>query len=326
MAKFDPTAPVTKTERVLFNFVRRPVMFANARLGRYDNEIIWLLGHPRSGTTWLSELINHDKRLRDMFEPIRPQRVEQSSFLQRNEYVRPGTEFAELHDLMSDVFAGRFAHARVDFANRRPLYSGLIVKDVFANLFAKWAVEQLSHVRPVLLIRNPFAACMSLMKRPWYWPSEPADLLLQPDLVEDHLDPHHDVLARIAAVGTDLEKAVATWAVTNMVPLRQFTESELHVCFYEELYADTEGELANLLDFTSRSGADLELSQEQIDKPSRTADGGNVVQNKSPLMTWKKELSDEEIDQGTVLLDALGIGDLYGDGIDPDRSVLDRLR
>ena len=323
----EKSAGVTATERVLFNLVRRPVVLANARLGRYDGEVIWLLGHPRSGTTWLSELINHDKRLRDMFEPIRPKRIERASCVGENEYVRPGADHAELHRLMSDIFSGRFAHPLVDFANRRPVYSGLIVKDVFSNLFAKWAVEAFAHVRPVLLIRNPFAASLSLRKRhPENWPYDPANLLRQPDLVHDHLDAHHDVLARTAAEGTDIEKSLATWAVMNMVPLRQFAPSELHVCFYEDLYADTAGELARLLDFTSRSGGDVELSSEQIAKPSRTADGGNVIDSKSPLVSWQAQCTADELSQGTALLDSLGIGDLYGDGVEPNHAVLERLR
>ena len=320
---------VTRTEKVLFNFVRRPVLLANARLGRYDDEIIWLLGHARSGTTWLAELVNHDERLRDMFEPIRPQRVAPTGFLQCHQYARPGTDKPALHELMADIFSGRLTDARVDFANRRPLYSGLIVKDVFANLLAKWVIQEFPQVRPVLLIRNPFAACVSMLKRPrWYWPLDPADLLAQTDLVEDHLGEYRDVLARTAADGSELDKALATWAVVNLVPLRQFSESEMHVCFYEEWYEDPELRLAELLDFTSNTGAgaDRLLSQEKIDKPSRMAKGGNVVENKSPVATWQRELTVDEIDRGTSLLDRLGVGDLYGDGIDPDRAALARLR
>lgn len=326
---FIPAPKVPFAEKVLFSFVRRPVMLANARLGRYDDEVIWLLGHPRSGTTWLAELINHDQRLRDMFEPIRPQRVEQTSFLRCHQYVRPGTDFPQLHELMSDVFSGRLTHARVDFANRRPLYRGLIVKDVFSNLLARWTTEEFPEVRPVLLIRNPFAACVSMLKRPrWYWPLDPADLLTQAHLVEDHLDPVRDVLERAAAEGTELERALATWAVVNLVPLRQFDAHELHVCFYEEWYAEPERRLSELLAFTGRSGteSDLTLSREQIDKPSRMASGGNVVQNASPVATWRSALTDEEVTRGTRLLTELGIGELYGDGTQPDRAALARLR
>lgn len=317
----------TLTERVVFTLVRSPVVRANAALGRYADEVIWLLGHPRSGTTWVAELINHDKRLRDMFEPIRPRRIERAAVVEQNEYVRPGSDFAELRELMEDVFTGRFAHPLVDFANRRPLYRGLIVKDVFANLFARWATEEFPQVRPVLLVRNPFAACLSLRKRhPENWPYDPAELVAQDELVADHLSPYADVLARVAAEGSDLEKSLATWAVMNLVPLRQFPESDLHVCFYEEFYADPQRRLTALLEFTGGGRARPRLSRRQADRPSRTAKGGNVVQNRSPLTTWRAECPPDEIERGVALLDALGVGALYGDRTEPDRAALASVR
>lgn len=323
-----PAPDVPLRERLLFTLLRRPVIRFNARFGRFDEEVIWLLGHPRSGTTWVAELINHDHRLRDMFEPIRPARVEQTSFLRPHQYARPGDDDAELHQLMTEIFAGRLTHARVDFANRRPLYTGLIVKDCFANLLAGWVGRRFPTVRPVLLIRNPFAACLSMLKRPrWYWPIDPADLLAQRDLVEDHLAPFHDTLARTAAEGDDLDKALVTWAVVNLVPLRQFAVDELHVCLYEEFYHQPEDRLAGLLEFTSRADpADLDVSREQIDTPSRMGKNSNVTTDKSPVSAWRDDLGAERIERGVTLLDELGVGDLYGDGLEPDRAVLDRLR
>jgi len=314
----------------LVDIPRRTVLRLNARLGRYDNEVIWLIGDARSGTTWVSDLINHDKHYRDMFEPIRPSRVDPTSFLTPQQYVRPGDSYPQLTELMSEIFSGRFTHPRVDTANRRPLYGGLLVKDCFANLFARWASVEFPDVRPVLLIRNPFAVALSKKKKPrWYWPTDPADLVAQDALMEDHLEPYRDVLSRTAAEGDDIQCMIATWAVINLVPLRQFGPDDVHVCFYEEIYDEPERRLRELYEFTDRSGkrSNFSLDRETIERPSRMAsEHSTIVTNTSPLTTWKNELTTDQIDRGLALLAEFGVDDLYGDGVTPDRRVLDRLR
>lgn len=313
----------------LVDIPRRTVLRLNARLGRYADQVIWLIGDARSGTTWVSDLINHDTHYRDMFEPIRPSRVDPTSFLTPQQYVRPGDRYPQLEVLMGDIFSGMFTHPRVDTANKRPLYGGLLVKDCFANLFARWAWLNFPSVRPVLLIRNPFAVALSKQKKPrWYWPTDPADLVSQDALMEDHLEPYRDVLTRTAADGDDIQCMLATWAVINMVPLRQFRRDELHVCFYEEIYDAPEQRLRELYDFTDPSGkrSDFRLDRATVERPSRMAsERSTIVTNTSPLTTWKDELTSEQIDSGLALLTELGVGDLYGDGVVPERGVLDRL-
>lgn len=314
----------------LVDIPRRTILRTNARLGHFDDDVVWLLGAARSGTTWVSDLVNHAGRYREMFEPIRPRRVEPTAFLTPHQYVRPGTEHEQLHELMDEIFSGRFTHPRIDTANRRLVYDGLLVKDCFANLLARWACENFPHVRPVLLIRNPFAVALSTRKKPrWYWPIDPADLISQPDLVDDHLEPQRDVLARVAADGDELQSMLATWAVINMVPLRQFARDDVHVCFYEEIFERPDARLREMFAFTGRSdsGAEVVLEEKTVKQPSRMAsEHSTIVNDTSPLTTWRDELTTAEIDRGAALLDELGIGDLYGDAVMPDRAVLDGLR
>lgn len=214
---------------------------------RFDR-VTWLIGDARSGTTWVSDLINHHHRYREMFEPIRPDYVEQTAFLQPNEYVRPNAEYPELHALMDDVFSGRLTHPRIDTANVRPLYRDMLVKDCFANLFAYWAWQRFDNVRPVLLIRNPFAMALSKRKKyRKYWPTDPGDLLAQEHLRADYLEPYADVIAKTSDEGDPIQCLLAMWATINMVPLSQFPVDQLHVCCYEEIVADPRGSAARAL-------------------------------------------------------------------------------
>lgn len=51
---------------------------------------VLIAGTGRSGTTWLSGLVNHDRRYRDVFEPFNPGKVEAFRGFRSKQYLRPG--------------------------------------------------------------------------------------------------------------------------------------------------------------------------------------------------------------------------------------------
>ncbi len=61
----------------------------------------------------------------------------------------------------------------------------------------------------------------------------------------------------------------------NMVPLRQFPSSELHVCFYEDIFNDPHGQLRALYDFADRAGQrrEIDLGANVVERSSRVAGG-----------------------------------------------------
>ena len=81
------------------------VLKVNYLLGNYQ-EVAWIIGDGRSGTTWLSRLINYRRHYRDMFEPIHPELVQQADFLQPLEYVRPGQSYPQLERLIDLIVSG----------------------------------------------------------------------------------------------------------------------------------------------------------------------------------------------------------------------------
>ena len=168
----------------LFYPARVCVMSANRRRGNF-RDAIWLFGDGRSGTTWVSELINWDRSYREMFEPFHPKKIRRMRGMRLHQYIRPGDSDHPFLRRASDVFSGRFSSPRVDHANWSLSYRGLLIKDIFANLLAGWAAQQFPAVKMVLLIRNPFAVALSKSKRRrWSWLTDPSELLAQPELVD----------------------------------------------------------------------------------------------------------------------------------------------
>ena len=109
----------------------------------------------------MMELINFNNRFREVFEPFHPQFVDRMNFLEPYQYVTPRKEHLPLKSAAGEVLSGKFMHPRVDAVNNASLHQGLLIKDVFAQLFSYWASLHSPHLQIIFLIRNSFAVALS---------------------------------------------------------------------------------------------------------------------------------------------------------------------
>jgi hypothetical protein len=228
------------------------------------------------------------------------------------------------------VFSGRFSHRHVDAANCAFSYRGLLIKDIFANLFAYWASLQFPGVKVVLLLRNPFAVALSKSrKKHWFWLTEPLDLLGQPDLREDFLGPFEDTIRETSATGNHLLKQILIWSINNYVPLRQFGPDRLRVTFYEDVYANPNREIAAILASVRQGDATplVDIDQDVISRRSWVSGSeSTLAQGSSPITSWRQELSSSDIDAGLRILERFGLAELYDENVQPRRDVLRVIR
>jgi hypothetical protein len=308
---------------------RKLVLKANYLLNNY-REVVWLLGDGRSGTTWVSSLVNFDRKYREMFEPFHPMAVRRMRFLVPHQYVRPQDPYKKLYRVASSVFSGKFTHRRVDAGNRSLAYDGLLIKDIFANLFCYWAAIHFPEVKPVLLIRNPFSVALSKYKKPkGSWMTNPLDLLHQAKLYEDYLFEFEDLIQTVSRKNDYVLSQVLIWSIINYVPLRQFKPGGIHICFYEDIYRDPNTEIYKIFDFIggSRKNQQFIVPEEVIKRPSRVAGAeSNLISGTSPVSAWKDELSPQTIDAGLEILQHFGFDDLYDDESMPNARVLTGLQ
>ena len=302
----------------------KTAILANQRLNRY-RDVVWLIGDGRSGTTWVSELLNSDRRARDMFEPFHPQSVEQMSFLALHQYVRPDAPCESLRAVAADVFSGRFTHHRVDSANRSLLYRGLLIKDIFANLFAIWVSRNFPHVKIVLLLRNPFAVALSKQKlKDWFWVTDPLDLLNQPQLYNDHLKPFESLIRRTSATGDYVLRQVLIWSIINAIPLQQFQGQNVFVSFYENIRQDPSYEMSRIREFVASdtSVETVKLADTITDRPSRVSVSGSGEWRRKSTTDWRDELSPTCIESGLSILEAFGLDRIYDENGLPNENGL----
>lgn len=305
--------------------IREGVFALNQVLGRFA-EAVWLVGDGRSGTTWLSEALQAAVGFRTVFEPFHPQYIPVMRRYPLFPYVRPRAEEPHLAAFAHDVFSGRFATSRVDAGNKRLLYNGLLVKDIFAHLFLAWADVQFPDVKKVLLLRHPFAVALSkrrLHKKNWVWMTEPSELLNRTELVDDCLEPFEDVIR--GAQGF-FEKQIVLWAVVHYVPFRQLTPEKIHLAFYEELCADPVDATNNVLDAIGRQQIPAKREQalrDRLRKPSSTS--GSSHRKRDLVGWWRNELEPHQIDRGVAILDQFGLANVYNDATLPDHRAATRI-
>ena len=308
--------------------LRKWALIANYWLNNYE-EVIWLIGDGRSGTTWVSDLINYDKRYREMFEPFHPRLIKGMNFLSPHQYIRPYDSNKQLEIIASSVFSGKFRNPRVDKGNRSFLYKGLLIKDIFANLFSYWASFRFPKVKIILLIRNPFSVALSKYKsKNWFWVTEPLDLLEQYSLYEDYLHPFEDIIRRTSREGNFVSCQILIWSIINYVPLRQFKQGQLKIIFYEEAFLKPLCEVSKIFRFV-RPGIEnhhINLDRKSVNCLSHTAGPeSNLLKGTSPITSWKNELTYQQIDAGLKILQCFGFAELYDDNSMPQWNVLSNI-
>jgi len=279
---------------------------------------VFLAGGARSGTTWLSELINYDNTYRFMFEPFG---VRQLGDFWYGSYVRPDDADAAMRERAGFILSGRFHDPWVDQFNKRFSAQRRLIKEVRANLWLKWLRTQFPQVPVVLIMRHPIPTVRSRFKR--YFDAEdrslvdtdPAKrtaefrhyLLDQHDLVEDHLGPFKDVIANAQSVW---DQRLLVWCVQNYVPLRQFKPGEAYIAFYESFCLDPLGELRKLFAFLGREVDDA--AAKRVWKPSPMARYDTMPDPATLVGGWTKKVPDEDVARAVELLKLFGLDDVYG--------------
>ena len=272
-----------------------------------------MAGTARSGTTWLGELIASQIPSRILFEPFNPDIVSDYSRFHYFQYIRPGTENPEFYSFAQKVFTGRIRNKWIDRQNERISSKVRLVKEIRANLALKWLHDNFPEVPIIFIIRHPCAVVLSRLELGWATDRDIEPFISQPQLVEDYLGPHMDV---IRSAVTSEEKHAVIWSVSNLVPLKQFGSDELKVVYYENLCTQPEIELSRVFETIG-----YQFSKSLVDRltqPSQTTRAGSaIVAGTNKIEYWKKKLSRSQIDNILRIVQAFGLDHLYDDSTLP---------
>jgi hypothetical protein len=287
---------------------------------------IFLAGSARSGTTWISEILNHDGTLRAMFEPFH---VHHAPFTKAfpgrpRPYIRPGADDPTGRAMAARILSGRIRHPWVDRYNTKRLPKRRLVKETHANLLVKWLRVEFPEIPILFLMRHPCAVAHSIRALNFgilredltrYFANEP--------LMADHLEPFRDL---IRDTTDPFGRLVLFWCLENYVPLRQLGPEDAKILFYEELVRTPESQVRPILEWARRPYTPAVL--EALGKPSATSWGTHSGrrQGRDPIRNWQERLTTAEIDRALEILKATGMDAIYDEDPMPHPEGLLTLR
>ena len=284
-------------------------------LGRAGDDIgrsIVVAGAPRSGTTWLAELLCHAPRTAMLFEPFHPDNVgaARAAGFGWSTCVPRATAWPR-----GRAYAGRALAGRV----RTPWTLGFvgprqvarrqrwIVKCVRANMFLPWLADAFDLRAAVLLVRHPCAVIASQMRQGW--------VLEHPPICPGFGEAWPEAAKLLDGLNRPEQYMAALWAMRHLVPLQALGEPWLHVVSYEHLVS---GGRAAVADLAAELGLDLDAKKLLIDRPSQMARGRPMGAGRSgPLCAWQRDLSGAVIDRILDVVRAFGLN-FYDRGAEPN--------
>jgi hypothetical protein len=279
---------------------------------------ILVTGAHRTGTTWVGKILAVDPHTAYLSEPLnalhRPG-VFAAPVLRWYTYITAENESAflpafhrmldyryglgaEIRSLRSPRDAGRMLRDLRTFVSARLLRRRAIIKDPFAVFSAAWFAAQLNcHV--VFTVRHPAGFASSLKRLGWFF--DMRDLLDQPRLMKDHLEPHRGAMQALRADDVVGQAALLWKMIYGFVHRAMEQNPALALVRQEDLARAPTRAFGQLyqdlgLEYTPRVER-LVLRSSSTENPSEPSTK-NVhsihLDSRASLDTWKARLSAQE--------------------------------
>ena len=290
-------------------------------------DTVFLSSMGRSGSTFVSNVINHDNRCRVIFEPFHPDKTAELADLDYPLYLDPEQQAPRQHAVFENIMKGRIHSDWVNLENRTILPRARLIKAIRANLFLKWLHLHFSEARYILLLRHPCAVVDSWLNAGFGDGSGARHALLTNPALRAQLD--DDLIAGYAGTESPFERLLYFWCIYNGIPLRQFRPGEIHLVFYENLVARPHQEIQALFSYLGREYDEAAVS-EALSTPSLTTQKNAAsFQGRNALSTlgrWQQTLSAGQLARADEILARFGLDGLYSSrSILPKATVAEQL-
>ena len=276
-------------------------------------DALMMTGSPRSGTTWLGNILSQIPNASILFEPIQMKHVPQSKrvgFSWRT-YVPTTTGWQEGQRYMTQVMQGQVLNhwTTREMSIRQALSTRfLIIKFVRANRMLPWLCKNFPTSRAILIIRHPCAVIASQLREgSWGNFVKPE----APKFLADY--PAFEGL--IDRVKTQEQYMAINWAIDNYVPLASTTPQPWQLLVYEKLVSDFDEEVVKIFDEWKMEVPPQVTSL--FNKPSSVTHRSGI----SGLSGWKKYLDKKQVRQILDITTAFGL-DFYNDDVIPNYDRL----
>ena len=257
--------------------------------GFRESDVVWIFGHPRSGTTWLANLLRVGLGLKLWNEPYLGQMLAFRNRLAVNDPARIEDETfwfsdpqeenwrASINLLFTDVVARQ--------AGPRAGFNGVVLKDPNGSVAAPWIVTSMPEARTVFVVRDIRDVVASLIdaRKPGSW----MDRRLTQEF--DRMKIVKQSVNRMIRIAESIARVRAVAANDRYYEMR-----------YERLRANTFDEVNHLahhlgipVDADLLHEAVKELAIENV--PEQKKGPGKFIR-KGEVGSWRHELEWQEVD------------------------------
>ncbi|HRV94917.1 MAG TPA: sulfotransferase domain-containing protein [Anaerolineae bacterium] len=271
----------------------------------YRNSI-FLAGTGRSGTTWVSDIINFKREYRYIFEPFYNAEVDLCRRFEEIQYLRPDNQDEYYLAAAKDILSGKIRNQWTDQYHRSFISEKRLIKDIRTNLMLKWINSHFPEIPIIFLMRHPCAVAKSKLRGKG-WSSDLDLFLNQPALVDDFLQPF---LAEIKAIKTDFEGHIFRWCLENYVPLKQFQPGQMLVTFYENFCEDPIPEIKRMFSFLEKPYDEAVLTKLKTPSPVTRMDS-KIVTGGSLINGWREKITEQQTDRAIEILSLFGLDKIY---------------
>ncbi len=327
------------------------VIFNNKKFDTKDTIVI--TGTPRSGTTWLMEILGVIPGYICLFEPLNPLYFPKSIKVgfQSRKYLPSDVNWQEGEEYLRKIFTGclqpdkswlekgdytkkNFNSLIYNFLNQlKPeklmhqlLGEKLIVKSIRLNRLLPWIAERFHLRSMIFIIRHPCAVVASRFKPGARLPKDITRYVkVSFPTKEDILNETSEIngldkglLNRLKKIKTQEELLATSWCLDNYIPLSYPKPYPWIVVCYEKLVKDGEKELNHIFN---------KIGEKHIPRSAfKHLKIPSVVTHKSEykiitntdeqLSKWKKSLSERQIENILSIVSDFGL-DFYTEDIEP---------
>lgn len=300
-------------------------------------DTIIVAGAPRSGTTWLAELLRELPGYKLINEPLRLStnpRARAAGFDWRT-HVRPGEKCPALRRHLQKIFRGhvelgpawhfRSEHLLGKLAEH-VTHNRAVVKFCRAGRMLHWMAEQFRGRGIVVIIRHPCAVIASMLNMGDNW--QPRNL--EGRSLKQRFDGQipESVASELRTIPGAVDSWVGhlaiQWSLDHYFALHEHTDGPNNypwiLTTYERLFTDGERELERIVQALG-AHATVDMRNQMATASSFAASDFQPNQEHQ-LTKWRSEFSAEQID---LILNVVGAFDLdfYTEGVLPD---FDHLR
>lgn len=280
--------------------------FKVAAFNRSDT--ILLTGTPRSGTTWLSELLCSSRDYCSIFEPIVMwHRYGVIRGLDWADYISPDTDWPEGKELFCKLFEGRSVHPHA-FIHNSPMdlirCRSLLIKSITTNTLLPWLAVNFQIRGMILIVRHPCAVVASLKKHLTKLHRRVPDRRQR--YVRENL-PH--LTAYVQRLQTEEEILAVRWCCDHHAPLKHRRDNSWIQVSYEKLVLDGRNELRRI--YSALDLAKSENALNRLQSSSLTVHNWSVDHSRASaeerLGNWRRSLDGEQVRRVLSVVDAFGI-------------------